>query len=344
MSPALPAVPLHGINGYEGNDAEAPWSRKSTGLNVRALPLALSKVNRTAVLLQINGIPIDETFAEAFAMTAARVVVTAETPVWAQTAGQMATGYAASVIGCDAEAGVEHSLTPDETPDGRPGVSLLLFAFSRDALQKAVVNRVAQCVLTCPTTACFNALASENTVVVGGLLRYFGDGFQAAKLFDGRRFWRVPVMDGEFVVEERFGVQPAVGGGNLLLLGEDMSPTLAAAEAAVNAMRTVPGVILPFPDGVVRSGSKVGSRYKSVIASTNDAYCPTLRAVSKATDLAQEIGCVLEIVLDGLDLEAVREAMRRGLAAAAQPGIRQISAGNYGGNLGQYKIELRSLL
>jgi formylmethanofuran--tetrahydromethanopterin N-formyltransferase len=221
---------------------------------------------------------------------------------------------------------------------------VLLFATSAEGVGKRLVERIGQCVMTCPTTACFNALASENTVVVGGLLRYFGDGFQAAKLFDGRRFWRVPVMDGEFVVEERFGVQPAVGGGNLLLLGEDMLPTLAAAEAAVNAMRTVPGVILPFPDGVVRSGSKVGSRYKSVIASTNDAYCPTLRAVSKATELAQEIGCVLEIVLDGLDLEAVREAMRRGLAAAAQPGIRQISAGNYGGNLGQYKIELRSLL
>jgi formylmethanofuran--tetrahydromethanopterin N-formyltransferase len=254
------------------------------------------------------------------------------------------TGFATSVIGCKCEAGIERVVPAGETPDGRPGVMVLLFATSAEGVGKRLVERIGQCVMTCPTTACFNALACENTVVVGGLLRYFGDGFQAAKLFDGRRFWRVPVMDGEFVVEERFGVQPAVGGGNLLLLGEDLLPTLAAAEAAVNAMRTVPGVILPFPDGVVRSGSKVGSRYKSVIASTNDAYCPTLRAVSKATELAQEIGCVLEIVLDGLDLEAVREAMRRGLAAAAQPGIRQISAGNYGGNLGQYKIELRSLL
>jgi len=221
---------------------------------------------------------------------------------------------------------------------------VLLFATSADGVGKRLVERIGQCVMTCPTTACFNALQSENTVVVGGLLRYFGDGFQASKQFDGRRFWRVPVMDGEFVVEERFGVQPAVGGGNLLLLGEDLPPTLSAAEAAVNAMRTVPGVILPFPDGVVRSGSKVGSRYKSVIASTNDAYCPTLRAVSKATALDQETGCVLEIVIDGLDVDAVREAMRRGLRAAAIPGIRQISAGNYGGNLGQYKIELRSLL
>jgi len=292
----------------------------------------------------INGVTVADTFAEAFAMSGARVLITAENEKWAAAAARAMTGFATSVIGCKCEAGIERMVPAGETPDGRPGVMVLLFATSAEGVGKRLVERIGQCVMTCPTTACFNALASESTVVVGGLLRYFGDGFQAAKLFDGRRFWRVPVMDGEFVVEERFGVQPAVGGGNLLLLGEDLLPTLAAAEAAVNAMRTVPGVILPFPDGVVRSGSKVGSRYKSLMASTNDAYCPTLRAVSKATKLAPEVGCVLEIVIDGLDLDAVTEAMRRGLKAAAQPGIRQISAGNYGGNLGQYKIELRSLI
>jgi formylmethanofuran--tetrahydromethanopterin N-formyltransferase len=292
----------------------------------------------------INGVTVVDTFAEAFAMSGARVLITAENEKWAAAAARTMTGFATSVIGCKCEAGIERMVPAGETPDGRPGVTVLLFATSADGVGKRLVERIGQCVMTCPTTACFNALPSENTVVVGGLLRYFGDGFQLSKLFDGRRFWRVPVMDGEFVVEERFGVQPAVGGGNLLLLGEDMPPTLAAAEAAVNAMRTVPGVILPFPDGVVRSGSKVGSRYKSVIASTNDAYCPTLRALSKATELTPEIGCVLEIVIDGLDVNAVREAMRRGLKTAAQPGIKTISAGNYGGNLGQYKIELRSLL
>jgi formylmethanofuran--tetrahydromethanopterin N-formyltransferase len=222
---------------------------------------------------------------------------------------------------------------------------VLLFATSADGLGKRLVEHVGQCVMTCPTTACYNALPGENTVVVGGSLRYFGDGFQASKLLNGRRFWRVPVMDGEFVVEDRFAVQPAVGGGNLLLLGEDLAPTLAAAEAAVDAMRQVPGVILPFPDGVVRSGSKVGSRYKSVIASTNDAYCPTLRAVvAEGSQVPAEVSCVLEIVIDGLDLAAVEDAMRRGLAAAPRPGLRRITAGNYGGSLGQYKIPLRSLL
>ncbi|HMK14022.1 MAG TPA: formylmethanofuran--tetrahydromethanopterin N-formyltransferase [Burkholderiales bacterium] len=292
----------------------------------------------------INGVTVVDTFAEAFTMSGARVLITAENQKWASAAARAMTGFATSVIGCKCEAGIERMVPAGETPDGRPGVMVLLFATSAEGVGKRLVERIGQCVMTCPTTACFNALASESTVVVGGLLRYFGDGFQAAKLFDGRRFWRVPVMDGEFVVEERFGVQPAVGGGNLLLLGEDLLPTLAAAESAVNAMRLVPGVILPFPDGVVRSGSKVGSRYKSLMASTNDAYCPTLRAVSKATELAPEVGCVLEIVIDGLDVDAVKEAMRRGLKAAAQPGIRQISAGNYGGNLGQYKIELRSLI
>jgi formylmethanofuran--tetrahydromethanopterin N-formyltransferase len=221
---------------------------------------------------------------------------------------------------------------------------VLLFGTSAQSVGKRLVERIGQCVMTCPTTACYNALASDTTVAVGSLLRYFGDGFQSAKLLDGRRFWRVPAMDGEFVVEESFGVQPAIGGGNLLILGEDTAPTLAAAEAAVEAMRSVPGVIMPFPDGVVRCGSKVGSRYKAVVASTNDAYCPTLRAVTGATKLADEIGCVLEIVIDGLELGPIEDAMRRGLKAAARPGVRQITAGNYGGSLGQYKIPLHGLL
>lgn len=294
--------------------------------------------------MQINGIPVADTFAEAFAMWAARVVITAENEKWAMAAARAMTGFATSVIGCKCEAGIERPLTSAETPDGRPGIAVLLFAMDAAGVGKRLVERVGQCVMTCPTTACYNGLAGAETVVVGGALRFFGDGFQASKQLDGRRYWRVPVMDGEFLVEERFGVQPAVGGGNLLLLGEDTAPVLAAAEAAVEAMRTVPGVVLPFPDGVVRSGSKVGSRYKAVIASTNDAYCPSLRAVSPRSELPEDVGCVLEIVIDGLDVAAVEEAMRRGLRAAARPGLRQISAGNYGGNLGQFKIGLHALL
>jgi formylmethanofuran--tetrahydromethanopterin N-formyltransferase len=296
-------------------------------------------------LLTINNVLIEDTFAEAFPMTGARVLVTAETPAWAQTAGQVATGYASSVIGCDAEAGVERVLTPDETPDGRPGVSLLFFAFSRDALQKAAVNRVGQCILTCPTTACYNGLplVKDKNIRVGGNLRFFGDGWQFSKKLDGRRYWRVPVMEGEFTCEDFFGTTKGVAGGNFLIVGEDQGRALAAAESAVAAMRRVPGVILPFPGGVVRSGSKVGSRYKKLRASTNDAYCPTLRGLVK-TSLPDGANAVYEIVIDGLDLASVEEATRVGVRAACVPGVLRITAGNYGGKLGPHHLHLHRLL
>jgi formylmethanofuran--tetrahydromethanopterin N-formyltransferase len=296
-------------------------------------------------LLAINGVPLEDTFAEAFPMTAARLVVTAETPAWAQTAAQEATGYAASVIGCDAEAGVERYLSPDETPDGRPGASLLLFAFSRDALQKAVVNRVGQCVLTCATTACYNGLpvVKEKAIRVGGNLRFFGDSWQFSKKLEGRRFWRVPVMDGEFVCEDFFGTVKGVAGGNFLIVGTSQAAALRAAEAAVAAIRQVRGVILPFPGGVVRSGSKVGSRYKKLKASTNDAYCPTLRGVVK-TALPAGAGAVYEIVIDGVDLPSVEEATRVGVRAACTDGVLGITAGNYGGKLGPFHLHLHKLL
>ena len=294
--------------------------------------------------MRIGSTDIDDTFAEAFKMWAARAIITAETPRWAEAAARSMTGFATSVIGCKCEAGIERTLPPDATPDGRPGVSVLLFAMDAAGVGKRLVERIGQCVMTCPTTACFNGLESEKSVAVGAQLRYFGDGFQIAKRLQDRRMWRVPVMDGEFLVDDRFGVQPAVGGGNILILGSDLDACLAAAEASAQAMREEPGVILPFPDGVVRSGSKVGSRYKSLPASTNDAWCPTLRGVSASTCIIDGVNCVLELVVDGLAEEAVRGAMRRGIRAAARPGIPRISAGNYGGNLGQFRIPLRQLL
>jgi formylmethanofuran--tetrahydromethanopterin N-formyltransferase len=296
-------------------------------------------------LLAINGVPVEDTFAEAFPMTAARLVITAETAGWAETAAAVATGYATSVIGCDAEAGIERRLTPDETPDGRPGVAVLLFAFSRDALQKAAVNRVGQCVLTCATTACYNGLpiVPDKAIRIGGNLRFFGDGWQISKRLAGRRYWRVPVMDGEFLCEDVFGTTKGVAGGNFLILGETQAAALAAAEAAVAAIRAVPEVILPFPGGIVRSGSKVGSRYKKLRASTNDAYCPTLRGVVK-TALPETVSAVYEIVIDGLTLAAVEAATRAGVRAACRPGVVRISAGNYGGTLGPFHVRLHQVL
>ncbi len=294
--------------------------------------------------MKINSTEIIDTFAEAFKMVGTRIIITAATKQWAMAAAQSITGFATSVIGCKCEAGIERKLSAEETPDLRPGISVLLFAMDAEGIGKRLVERIGQCVMTCPTTACFNGLTSENTVVVGGQLRYFGDGHQISKVLGNRRLWRVPVMDGEFLVEDSFGIQEAVGGGNLLILGKDQKVALSAAKAATKAMRKVAGVILPFPDGVVRSGSKVGSKYKSLIASTNDAYCPTLRGSAKESLLPDEVNCVLEIVIDGLDEASVEESMRQGLNAAAKSGIKQISAGNYGGDLGQYHLHLYKIL
>jgi formylmethanofuran--tetrahydromethanopterin N-formyltransferase len=294
--------------------------------------------------MRLHGAEVVDTFAEAFAMWGARIVITAETPGWAEHAARSLTGFATSVIGCKCEAGIERELDAVETPDGRPGISALLFAMDADGLAKRLVERVGQTVLTCPTTACFNGLAGDDEVVVGGRLRYFGDGWQASKVLAGRRFWRIPVMEGEFLVEERFGIVEGVGGGNLIILGEDAASALRAAEAAVAAMRHVEGAIMPFPGGIARSGSKVGSRYKGQIASTNHVLCPTLRAQTDDSDVPEGVGSVLEIVIDGLGADPVREAMRRGLDAAARSGARCITAGNYGGSLGEHHFHLRELV
>ena len=294
--------------------------------------------------MKLHGAEIVDTFAEAFPMWGSRVVITAATPAWALEAGRSMTGFATSVIGCKCEAGIERELAPGETPDGRPGVSVLLFAMDREGVGKRLVERVGQCVLTSPTAACFDGLEAEDTVVVGGQLRFFGDGYQASKVLAGRRYWRVPVMEGEFLVQERFGVVEGVAGGNIIMLGRDAASALRAAEAAAAAMRGVEGVIMPFPGGIVRSGSKVGSRYKALPASTNDALCPTLRGQVEHTDVPPDVEAVFEIVIDGLALEPVREAMRRGLAAAAEAGASHVTAGNYGGNLGPHHVHLRELM
>jgi formylmethanofuran--tetrahydromethanopterin N-formyltransferase len=310
--------------------------------------------------MRINGVDIDDTYAEAFGMRAARLVITAADLDWARTAASVMTGFGTSVIGCGGEAGVEGPL-PEPTADGRPGVRVLLFAPSAQALEQQLVSRVGQCVMTCPSTACYDDLPSEERVRVGARLRFFGDGFQISKLvFDdraaaagggprpprgafSRRLWRIPVMDGEFLVDDRFGVRRAVAGGNFFIMGRDAAATLAAARAAAEAIRRLPGVILPFPGGVVRSGSKVGSKYKKLPASTNSPYCPTLRANLESA-LPKEASSCLEIVVDGLDEPSVARAMAAGIGSACRDGIVRISAGNYGGKLGKYQFHLHRVL
>lgn len=294
-----------------------------------------------------RGVRIVDTFAEAFGMRAARVIITAQSSEWARTAALSLTGFATSVIGCKVEAGIEAELDPEVTPDLRPGVSVLLFGFDVDGLQRQLIDRVGQTVLTCATTACFDGLPdAPDRVIVGGQLRHFGDRFQASKVLNGQRYWRIPVMEGEFLVQESFGIQKAIGGGNLLILAEDQRAALAAAEAAVVAMRAVRGIILPFPGGIVRAGSKVGAKkYKNMTASTNDAYCPTLRGRDGVeSQVPENANSVLEIVVDGLDRESIEQALRVGLDAACRPGVVEISAGNYGGKLGKHHFHLHSLL
>ena len=298
--------------------------------------------------LTVNGIRVDDTFAEAFGMRATAVMITADSARWARQAALTMTGFATSVIGCGCEAGIDRAAAAKETPDGRPGVRVLLFAVSTAELQKQLQARVAQCVLTSPGSACYAGLDGEEALRLGNALRYFGDGWQISKRLGAKRFWRLPVMDGEFVCEATTGLtKQAVGGGNLLIMGRTAGTTQAAAEAAAAAIAAVPDVIAPFPGGIVRSGSKVGSKYKGVVASTNDAYCPTLRGAVK-TALDDDVGAVLEIVIDGLTSAAVAAAMRAGLGAIVRLGPKRgavrVGAGNYGGKLGPHHYHLRDLL
>jgi formylmethanofuran--tetrahydromethanopterin N-formyltransferase len=289
---------------------------------------------------------IEDTFAEAFGMRAARVVITGRTLRWAREAAMKMTGFATSVIACKCEAAIERELGPDETPDGRAGVAVLVFAMDTDGLQKRLIERIGQTVLTCPTTSCFDGLPGlPDRLPAGRAIRVFGDRFQGSKVVGGARYWRVPVMEGEFLLSESFGVQKkAVAGGNILILAEDGDASLAAAEAAVDAIAGTPDVILPFPGGIVRSGSKVGARaYRGMIASTNDGYCPTLRPLTRSA-LPDGVNSVLEIVLDGLSADAIGGAMRVAIDRACRAGVRAISAGNYGGKLGPYHFHLRQIM
>ena len=300
--------------------------------------------------MRCNGIAIDDGFAEAFPMKGTRLVITAHDTTWARHAAVATTGFATSVIACGCEAAIERELAPEETPDGRPGVSILIFSMSGRELAKQIERRVGQCVLTCPTTAVYAGLPPEagDAVPLGRNLRFFGDGWQISKMIDGVRYWRVPVMDGEFVAQEStYVTTKAVGGGNLLLLAHDTPAALAGAEAAVAAMKQVPNIIMPFPGGVVRSGSKVGSRYAGLVASTNDVFCPALAKLAPRSEIGADVRCVMEIVVDGLREEDVAAAMRAGIdavvARGADAGVRRISAGNYGGKLGPFHFHLRAL-
>ncbi|MFX1437078.1 MAG: formylmethanofuran--tetrahydromethanopterin N-formyltransferase [Promethearchaeota archaeon] len=302
--------------------------------------------------MEINGVEIEDTFCEAFGTVFTRVLVTAKNKKWANIAAQEATGYGTSTIGCDAEAGIDIFVNEENTPDRRPGVILMFFKNKKEEMSMVLTHRIGECILTCPTTACFDALnvsldaSKEFEIKVGNNLKFFGDGFQE-KLEGIYPFeaFKIPVMEGEFVVQNSFKVGKGIAGGNFLIIGKDQDSSLEAAEKAIEAIMDVPNVIAPFPGGIVRSGSKVGSKYEFMRASTNQKYCPTLKSKIEDSELKTEDNCVYEIVLDGATEEAIIKAIKLGIEAAVKvPGINRISAGNYGGTLGKFQYRLYDIL
>lgn len=298
-------------------------------------------------MLRLNDVEIEDTYAELFNMWVGRVLITAENEKWSQIAAEVATGYASSIIGSPAEAGIEGDVSPDETPDGRVGKLIQIYHHSRAELKRQMISRIGQCIMTCPTTAAFDGLPkAKRRLKVGRSLRLFGDGFQKRDELAGRRVWRIPTMEGEFIVEDSFGAMRAIAGGNFLILSESLKAGLEAAERAVEAIhRNVKYVILPFPGGVCRSGSKVGSMKYKLPASTNHPYCPKLKEIVPDSKVPPVVNSIYEIVINGLDLDSVKKAMREGIKAATEvPGVVKISAGNYGGKFGPVKIFLREIL
>ena len=302
--------------------------------------------------MELNGVEIEDTFCEAFGSVFSRILVTAKNEKWANIAGQVTTGYGTSTIHCDAEAGIDIFVTPDKTPDNRPGVILMFFKNKKEEMSKVVMNRVGQCIFTCPTTACFDALElslipeKEFEIKLGANLKFFGDGFQ--EKIEGKfpfEAWTIPVMGGEFIVQSIAKVGKGIAGGNFLIIGKDQESTLESAQKAIDAVKDVPNVITPFPGGIVRSGSKVGSKYSFLNASTNEPLCPTLREKIENSQLREGDNCVYEIIFDGANEEVIKKAIKLGIEAAVQvPGINRISAGNYGGNLGKFRYKLHEIL
>lgn len=303
--------------------------------------------------LFVNKVEIENTFAEAFPMWGSRLIITAKNSKWANIAALSMTGYATSVIMCDCEAGIEREVAESETLDGRPGVSIMMFGFSRKALEEPMLKRIGQCVLTCPSTSVYNGLSRDHAdemLDIGKGIRFFGDGFQVKmRLGDGvyerKRFWRIPVMEGEFLIEEKFGAKKAVAGGNFLIMGDSSQAVLEAGEKAIEAIHKVPGVITPFPGGLCRSGSKVGSKYAFLKASTNTSFCPSIKNIFQSSKVPRDVDSILEIVINGLDLESVKKAMAEGISTAVKvEGVTKITAVNFEGKLGKFQIWLKDCL
>ena len=294
-----------------------------------------------------NILKISDTFAEMFPMWVSRFLITAQNERWAKTAAQSTVGFASSIIMSPAEAGIERFVASAETPDGRPGVVVQVYHRAGYALRGQLISRIGQCVMTCPTTAAYDALPqAKRRIKVGASIKMFGDGYQRKERIGDRVLWKIPVMEGEFTVESRFGVKRGIAGGMFLILSKDQPSGLEAAEKAVEAiMADNDGAILPFPGGICRSGSKVGSQKYKLPASTNQRFCPTLRVSLSDSLLPENAKSVYEIVVNSVTPNAMKKAIGLGIRAAARTsGVLKITSANYGGKLGPYKLMLKDVL
>lgn len=297
--------------------------------------------------MELNGVEIEDTFAEAFPIKIARILITGATKKWALTAAQEATGFGTSVIMCPAEAGIEKVVNGNETPDGRPGAYIQICTFGFKSLEEQLLKRLGQCVLTAPTAAMWNGLPNaEKQFDVGFKLKFFADGFESETDMGGRKAYKVPMMQGDFIAEHNIGAQDGIAGGNFFILAENQMAALAAAESAVDAIGELEGTITPFPGGIVGSGSKTGAnKYKFLKATTNEKFCPSIKDKIEGSIVPADVNGIYEIVINGLDQKAISESMTAGIKAAVKiPGVKKISAGNYGGSLGPYKFHLKDLI
>ena len=312
--------------------------------NVGGIPVV--KKTEAGYILE-NGCIVEDTFAEMFPLWAGRILITAVNEKWALTAANVATGFATSIIMAPAEAGIERIIPTNETPDKRTGILIQIYNRDRFELKHQLMERIGQCIMTCPTTAAFDGLPkAKRKLNVGRSLRLFGDGFQKKALVGGRKVWKIPVMEGDFIVEDTFGATQAVAGGNILILAKSQASGLKASEEAIKAIKTkTKNVIMPFPGGICRAGSKAGSLKYKLKASTNHPYCPKLKGLVPDSQIPENVNSVFEVVINGLTLDDVKKAMKESLRAAAKtPGVVKISAGNYGGKLGPYKAFLKEAL
>ena len=294
--------------------------------------------------MEISGAVILDTFAEAFPTWISRILVTAETRQWALSAATEATGFATSKIFCPCEAGIERPLSPSETPDGRPGYAILVCT-EKKAMKAEVAARVSQCILPVPTASAFDGLPDARDRFFTRM-HYFGDTWEERCIVGGRTCWKIPVMEGWYVGEERFGLVKGIAGGNFLVMAKDRSAALFGAEAAAEKIAGTPGVIMSFAGGIVGSGSKVGCKnYRFPMpASTNHRWCPALKGTIPDSLVPEGVNAVYEIVINGMNEATVAGAMREGIrAAAATKKILFIGASNFDGKLGQYRIPLQKL-